>query len=391
MGVLARQTRLTFAPTQNFVQDPGATGCWRAHLNVMQEMVRDNIQSALVFEDDADWDVAVKYQALQAARATRFITEQPEEGQSLSPYGDGWDIIWFGHCAAQTDKENDRRFVVTEDPTVLPPWSRSEFVKPDMSLWEEDSDDYLNLQTRIYFRSSWNSCTAAYAISLRGAEKVVFTESMVPYNDPVDNGMGAMCNQHLLDFTCIAPYPTVVGISKPAGASNRGSDIRGLENDQIAEQGWSERVVFSTRQNIPRILTGGEDFVSGFAEDVIPPMKLEDIGRAVGHGEWVWGGNRYSEEGEYQAARDNVPETEGQEEAGEFGDQQGQPVAEAWESPLEPEVEQLVQEAEVEAAVVSEIQSGNPKEEESAARDAAVKLEPEMEGHTPEMLDAQPQ
>ena len=194
----------------------------------MQEMIRGNIQSALVFEDDADWDVAIKYQSLQAARATRFITEQPDKGETLSPYGDDWDIIWLGHCAANTDPGSDRRFVVTDDPTVLPPWSRSEFVKPDMSMWEEDTDDFLSLQTRIYFKSSWNSCTAAYAISLRGAEKVVFTESMVPFNDPVDNGMGAMCNQHLLDFTCIAPFPTVVGISKAAGTSNKGSDIRGL-------------------------------------------------------------------------------------------------------------------------------------------------------------------
>jgi hypothetical protein len=51
-------------------------------------------------EDDADWDVAIKLQALQGARATRFLLDQPERRgkEPLSPYGDGWDIIWFGHC-----------------------------------------------------------------------------------------------------------------------------------------------------------------------------------------------------------------------------------------------------------------------------------------------------
>jgi hypothetical protein len=369
----------------------------------MQEMVRENIQTALVFEDDADWDVAIKYQMLQAARATRFVTGQPEDAKSPSPYGDDWDIIWFGHCAAGADPEHDRRFVVTDDPTVLPPWSRSEFVKPDMSYWEEDSDDYLNFQTRIYFKSSWNSCTAAYAISLRGAEKVVFTESMVPYNDPVDNGMGAMCNQHSLNFTCIAPFPTVVGISKPAGPSNRGSDIRGLENEQVSEQGWSERIMYSTRQNIPRILTGAEDFVSVFNTERVPPLSLEEIGGGTGHGEWVWAGERYFNEDEYNAVREAdlalAESMAAQEEEGvEVGD---------WQSPIEPEVEQVEDNARDESPGALAAQEEVSKDEaaevqvadgaEGAASESELESEQEsdsesdMLGHTPELLGDQPQ
>ncbi|KIW94621.1 uncharacterized protein Z519_04597 [Cladophialophora bantiana CBS 173.52] len=337
-GVAGADVSLKALP-HSFAQDAGATGCWRAHLNVMQEMLRDNIQSAIVFEDDADWDLAIKYQMMQAAQATRFLTAQTEDEKPLSPYGDNWDIIWFGHCAAQTDPQSDRRFVVTDDPTVLPPWARSEFVQPDMSIWEEDSDDYLNFQTRIYFRSSWNSCTAGYAISLRGAEKVVFTESMVPFNDPVDNGMGAMCNRHALDFTCIAPFPTVVGISKPAGASNRGSDIRGLDNVQVIEQGRSERLMYSTRQNIPRILTGQEDFVSVFPEDSVPALTVKDIGRGMGHPEWVWAGTRYFDEEEYLQGRfgQQAQNQEQQVHVDNKAQEDQKSEAEDWTSPIEQE------------------------------------------------------
>ncbi|EXJ65539.1 hypothetical protein A1O7_01880 [Cladophialophora yegresii CBS 114405] len=81
-----------------------------------------------------------------------------------------------------------------------------------------DERDAFSLQ------SSWNSGRTAYDVSLRGAEKVFFTESMVPSN--------IRSKAHFLDFTCIAPFTTVVGISKPAGPSNRGSDIHGLENEQ---------------------------------------------------------------------------------------------------------------------------------------------------------------
>ncbi|OAP54908.1 hypothetical protein AYL99_10608 [Fonsecaea erecta] len=355
----------------SFAQDAGATGCWRAHLNVMQEMVRDNIQSAMVFEDDADWDLAIKYQMMQAAKATRFLTAQPDDEKPLSPYGNYWDIIWFGHCAAQTDPANDRRFVVTDDPTVLPPWSRSEFVHPDMSIWEEDSDDYLNFQTRIYFRSSWNSCTAAYAISLRGAEKVVFTESMVPFNDPVDNGMGAMCNQHALDFTCIAPFPTVVGVSKPAGASNRGSDIRGLDNEDVVEEGRSEKIMYSTRQNIPRILTGEDEFLSVFPSDQVPPLPIKEIGRGLGHPEWVWKGTRFFDEDEYMQARTNEP----QEPEGGNGEDDHESQGEEWTSPMEEEPEHDSEQEEEEERQKKEQEEQEEKErerEKEKEKEAAV-------------------
>ncbi|KAJ9606245.1 hypothetical protein H2200_009206 [Cladophialophora chaetospira] len=289
-----------------FNQDPGATGCWRAHLNVLQEMIRDNIQTALVFEDDADWDVAIKYQALQAARATRFITHQQKEGGTLSPYGDDWDMMWLGHCAAEPDPINDRRFVVENDPTVTPPWKRFEVYGTDISPFQEPSVDFADYRTRVWFRMKFGFCTAAYGISLRGAEKVVFTESMVPFNTQVDSGMGIMCKDHILNFTCISPYPTVVGVSKPAGAANRGSDIRDLEDETINEEGWSDRVVFSTRQNIPRILTGKDGFSSVFEDDERGPTRLEDIATGVGHEEWIWNGERYLSEGEYQAARDQT-------------------------------------------------------------------------------------
>ena len=368
----------------------------------MQEMIRDNIQSAVIFEDDADWDVAIKYQMLQAARATRFVTEQPEEGSFSSPYGNDWDIIWLGHCAAGPDPDSDRRFVVTDDPTVLPPWSRAEFIRPDMDPWEEDSDDYLNYQTRIYFKSVWNSCTAAYAISLRGAEKVVFTQSMVPFNDPVDNGMGAMCSRHLLNFSCVAPFPTIVGISKPAGPSNRGSDIRGLDDDAISELGWSERLMYSTRQNIPRILTGAEDFVNVFsAVDDRPPMTREEIGGGIGHGEWLLGGVRYYDESEYQAAFDRgVAEDEERlsrlekllSGGGGFFDE----LEVDWS---EEEVEEEVELAEGEIEGEADAEPGDEAEgdeewvEEAAEEDGILMPDRELEGDgdTPDLLEAQSQ
>ena len=38
--------------------DGASVACWRAHMNILESMVERRISSALIFEDDADWDVA---------------------------------------------------------------------------------------------------------------------------------------------------------------------------------------------------------------------------------------------------------------------------------------------------------------------------------------------
>ena len=50
-------------PTWNFEnQKPSVLACWRAHMNVIERVVREKIQTALILEDDVDWDVTIKHQ-----------------------------------------------------------------------------------------------------------------------------------------------------------------------------------------------------------------------------------------------------------------------------------------------------------------------------------------
>jgi hypothetical protein len=94
--------------------------------------VRRNLSSALIFEDDADWDVRLRDQLRNFALSSRALT-QPLAGvepftyadatyphpsdtspaslndfafdslpatvaPASSPYGDEWDVLWLGHC-----------------------------------------------------------------------------------------------------------------------------------------------------------------------------------------------------------------------------------------------------------------------------------------------------
>lgn len=241
-------------------------------------------------EDDADWDVAFKSQLVQFARGSRWLTDVPKGTIPNGPYGDDWDILWFGHAAVSDQtpfigaRQDNRRFVIPKDPTVLPPSERTEGIRPNMSWWE--ADPIRDEQTRIVLVSQWSINTAAYAISQRGARKLLYHLSMLPFDDAVDQGMGWMCKFKVADIKCIAPFPALVGVSKPPGGTDRWSDIGHVDDWQKGQEwdkGFSLRVMFSTRQNIDRLINGEKVFRGAMETE----MHIDDIGAAVGHPQYL--------------------------------------------------------------------------------------------------------
>jgi GR25 family glycosyltransferase involved in LPS biosynthesis len=166
--------------SQTMNQAVNAIGCWRAHLNVLQKIVHEDVASALVFEDDADWDVSLKSQLIQFARGSRYISNTTHAEKAHSPYGDNWDILWIGHCGTWYHEEDNRRmFVIPNDPTVEPPSYRQNVEEPDMEHWQ--GGPLGDNQTRIVFNSKGGVCTAAYAISQQGARKALYHVSLLSF------------------------------------------------------------------------------------------------------------------------------------------------------------------------------------------------------------------
>jgi hypothetical protein len=95
-----------------------AEGSWAAHMHALEMIVGENLDSALIMEDDVDWDVQLKNQMEAFGKVSRAWLEQFDEtmpaaryrkeavsrvrqtvsSPSLSPYGAGWDVLWLGHC-----------------------------------------------------------------------------------------------------------------------------------------------------------------------------------------------------------------------------------------------------------------------------------------------------
>ena len=243
-------------------------GTWRAHLNFAQRIVRERISTAIVFEDDADWDVSFRTQLEQFAQGSRYIsskwskttdpkskTEDPH-----SPYGDDWDLLWLGHCGINMHPKDGRHFIISNDPTVPSPKRRVNYQDlPDMSGFSNS--------TRIVHRASSGVCLYAYALSLRGAQKMILAQASIKKFYPVDIAMRVMCRDDE-DFKCVGIFPQIVDSHRAAGSIARDSDNTSFEKDRSRVKGFTSNVVRSTRLNWVPLLAGRTDKIEvQFPED----------------------------------------------------------------------------------------------------------------------------
>lgn len=72
------------------------------NINSCSRIVENGYESALIMEDDMDWDVRLKSQFIQFIHSARYIQSSSFPSSlaytSSSPYGNNWDLIWLGHC-----------------------------------------------------------------------------------------------------------------------------------------------------------------------------------------------------------------------------------------------------------------------------------------------------
>lgn len=246
---------------ENRVGIEGVLGCWRGHINFAKEIVRRRLSSALLIEDDADWDVNLRSMMEYVALGSQSLLDTPQDKAPRSPYGDGWDLMWFGHCASSTIKGDDRRFIMKNDPNVPHPDHRANYGDiPDMSPYDDN--------TRIMFFTAGNTCTYSYALSYHGAAKILKYLSMDIYNKPIDFGLREMCEKKERGFKCISVFPQIFGEHKPAGASERDSDIDPGNRTSVRAKGYSHNTVHSTRLNIEYLIDGRMDLLENqYGED----------------------------------------------------------------------------------------------------------------------------
>jgi GR25 family glycosyltransferase involved in LPS biosynthesis len=255
-------------------------------------IVTKNISSALIIEDDADWDIRIRQQLHDMALSTQALTQpliaapgsyadptypsaEPDANTPVheipfdnlpetiaprdSPYGDDWDLIWVGHCGQRMpppDSPLPRGRVVHRDEMSTPAkkylWSMAH---PYTLV-----DDYPE-HTRVVHHSQEGVCTLGYAISQKGARAVLQHVALQDLDAAVDILLRYFCEglSGRTRHNCLAIQPALFNHHRPRGPLSSESNI-GNHGDGFRETASTDMVRWSVRMNAETLMSGGSEF-----------------------------------------------------------------------------------------------------------------------------------
>ena len=219
---------------------------------MMFRMVQEKIYSAMIMEDDVDWDVMIKAQMTEVARGARYL--QRGSASPNSPYGDNWDLLVTGHCGMWNKVGEDQEYwVIKDDPTVIPPSQRKWWRKPNLTPPALQGN-----HTRVVLSPYHFSCTGSYAISLSGAARALYDQAVMPNAKEIDMGLGGICKRHEYGFsTCLGTYPMITGIHHQIGNAAKDSDRKDISAKRPDRKfASSDNLVYPVRLNIGKLLMG---------------------------------------------------------------------------------------------------------------------------------------
>lgn len=229
------------------------------------------MSTALILEDDVDWDPRLKSQLTTFGTASQQLPSllqhqlplsksdrnKKAEAESVrflqhhtlllgtsanlerpAPYGLEWDVLWLGHCGTSLPpplKTNSTfhapdRVMVMKDPTV----SDSTITESKAVLQPEDTDANFPSQARIYHRSHRTLCTLAYAVTQAGAQKILYEHGIRNLDKGYDFALSEWCDGRTPNMgarpMCLTSSPSVFGHFWPTNGDAGGgkSDIMGV-------------------------------------------------------------------------------------------------------------------------------------------------------------------
>ncbi|KAL4975201.1 hypothetical protein BDW66DRAFT_152186 [Aspergillus desertorum] len=238
--------------------------CRRAHMNALRHVVENKYATALILENDADWDVSIRPQLREIARGVRELSNL-QKALRKEPYGTNWDLLWIGACATLQGKNRTGLYMIPDDPTTpglghRGPWDGPIGPHED---WRNQHPEVSMDSTRFVYRAINGCCLYGYAVTYEGARKILAALSL-ERSAEVNNSLGDLCGgkNRRQQIRCFGVYPNVIGTFKPAGPSSR-------------------HRTFSTSMTEWRLLAGEETVYSQWNTSFVPWSKGEIKPREV--------------------------------------------------------------------------------------------------------------
>ncbi|PWN31386.1 uncharacterized protein FA14DRAFT_95111 [Meira miltonrushii] len=222
---------------------------WRSHSDAIQAILENDLSSALILEDDGDWDMDVKYQMAQLHQPFATLINsfnKPANATLLSSTKDDpwlsseWDVINFGTCLDQPFGENDHigeidlkhpPLVAYEDKTLadledtLPQnrdiMNKYNYTAPSRSQPNAQQTNGMK-HRRLAILTNKAVCLNGYAVSRKGAMKLLYHYSK-GITEPIDLAYAGLSNKGLIRSWSV--IPAIMTQWKIQDSEHRNSDI----------------------------------------------------------------------------------------------------------------------------------------------------------------------
>ena len=247
---------------------PSVIGAWRAHINAIARVVEKGWSSALILEDDVDWDVRLpglmQDFALDAGvllsnqgSTQQFVSSslQLADVPKSSPYGDGWDVLWLGHCGMEVPSDGPKVVHHNDDTVPEPRYLHS---------WDQLAESPLMMyppHTRVAMNQKEGVCSLAYAVSQAGARSILLDLGLRRMDHAFDIMLRQWCegtNGHE-KHVCLGVLPQLFDHHRRAGPSDIDSDIA-TPHDTYRDEAFTLNIRWSVRMNMDKLLHGLTDY-----------------------------------------------------------------------------------------------------------------------------------
>lgn len=159
---------------------PGEKGCFRAHANVWQHMVKNKVPIALILESDAGFDVKLRPIMGRLNRAFRTLLKKDhptvafDENNTDDPWfsqSNTWDMLSVGQCL--DSRPSDGSFIIYNDPDA----TKEGFTTKEKSVLEIEPSLPRD-HKRVVYRANSSICTSGYILTLSGAARLLMRTSL---------------------------------------------------------------------------------------------------------------------------------------------------------------------------------------------------------------------
>ncbi|KAL4899820.1 hypothetical protein BDW74DRAFT_188848 [Aspergillus multicolor] len=218
----------------------GSALAWVAHLDLIKYVVQSDFETALIVEDDVDWDISIKEQMVGVAEAVRTLTKikSTDKDVELAPYGRSWDVLWVGLCAETWDHDFETVFI--DDETVISAEQYIGLGKAPMDRMPEGR--------RAVFYSGAPICTFAYALTKAGARNVLLDVG-AGKDEAFDISLMNGCRER--NLICISVLPELFRHYIPSEKVGGSSLVNAKGDDSNTtieeEMGHTENILESAR------------------------------------------------------------------------------------------------------------------------------------------------